>query len=245
MQFKGRELDPLRALDFKQRLRWVADNFPAGRAGISTSFQHSGMVLVDARCELKLDAIRVYTIDTERLITDIYMFMDKVEQYYGISIERHRPDPDEVERMVKQHGLYLFFDSKEKQEFCCGVRKIKPHNKVLDTLDVWITGLRREQSDTRAETPLYQVIERKAGPVLKLNPLFDWSDEQIIAYTRERNIPVCPLYEQGYPSFSCEICTTPVLPHEDKRAGRWRWFNRTGHNKECGLHVNDKQISPY
>ncbi|MBI4180251.1 phosphoadenylyl-sulfate reductase [bacterium] len=236
MKFRGHDLSALESLDVDGRLTWAAERFP-GRTGIGTSFQHSGMILIDARVRLKLDGIRVYTIDTERLLPETYDFIQTVEKRYGIRIECLKPDPAEIRKMVADHGLYLFFDSREKQEYCCYLRKVKPNEQALDGLDVWITGLRRGQSESRGATPLYEILDRPNGQVLKLNPLYDWPEERIQAEVKKRNIPVHPLYAQGYPSFGCVICTTPIRPGENPRAGRWRWFNAVDDKKECGLHV--------
>lgn len=242
MKFKSHDLSPLEKLDVDGRLTWIAKRFP-NRAGISTSFQHSGMILIDTRVRLKLDAIRIYTIDTERLLPETYNFIKTVETHYGIRIERQKPDPVEIKKMVGDHGLYLFFDSKEKQEYCCYLRKVKPNERILGELDVWITGLRRAQSESRKVTPLYEIIEQNGREILKINPLFDWTDQKIEETVRRNRVPVHPLYSKGYPSFGCVICTTPIRPGEDKRAGRWRWFNSVDDKKECGLHVPQKSFS--
>ncbi len=236
MNFNGHDLSALDSLDVAGRLRWVADRF-GGRAGIGTSFQRNGMLLIDLRCRHKLDGIQIYTVDTERLLPETYPFIETIDRHYGIRIDVLRPDAAEVRKMVDDHGLYLFFDSKEKQEHCCSIRKVKPNERMLDKIDVWITGLRREQSAFRKQTPLYEVLDRHGRPILKLNPLYDWTDERIVEYIRANDVPVHPLYEQGFASFGCVICTTPIRPGEDKRAGRWRWFNAVDDKKECGLHL--------
>lgn len=240
MDFCGHDLTGLDRLDVAGRLKWVSDRFPS-RAGIGTSFQHSGMLLIDLCARHRLNGIRIYTVDTERLLPETYSFIKTVEAHYGIAIEVHRPDPGEVRTMVDQHGLYLFFDSKEKQEYCCNLRKVKPNDRVMEGLDVWVTGLRRAQSDYRSTIPLYEVIDRGGRAILKLNPLFDWTDQQIEDHVKANKVPVHPLYAQGYPSFGCVICTTPIRPGEDSRAGRWRWFSAIDSKKECGLHLPEKR----
>lgn len=243
MKFHGHDISGLDGLELEDRLRWVNEKFPT-RAGIGTSFQHSGMVLIDVRCRAKLDGIRIYTVDTERLLPETYDFIKTVEKHYGIRIEIHRPKAEELRKMVNQHGLYLFFDSREKQEYCCYLRKVKPNERVLEGLDVWITGLRREQSEHRKKTPLYEIVERAGKRILKLNPLYDWTEQDIQDQVKKKKIPVHPLYAEGFPSFGCVICTTPIRPGEDKRAGRWRWqrSDTVDNKKECGLHIPQKEM---
>ena len=230
-------LDELNAMEAEELLAWAASNF-GDRAGIVTSFQNTGCVTIDlaARGESPL---RVLTIDTLRLPQETYDVMDAVERRYDIKIERFQPDSDAVARMVKQHGEFLFFDSKPKQEHCCSVRKVEPNQRALASLDVWITGLRRDQSNFRKEVPKASFTTQNGHRLLKLSPLADWTEERLWEYIRLYGVPYNALYDKGYTSLGCVICTTPTLPHEDKRAGRWRWFNQfdAGDKKECGIHV--------
>jgi phosphoadenylyl-sulfate reductase (thioredoxin) len=158
------------------------------------------------------------------------------------------PPEKELNRMVEQHGEFLFYDSREKQEYCCHVRKVLPNQKALDSLDVWVTGLRRDQSASRANLPRLEVIEHHqttggTRPVLKVNPLVDWTEKQVAEYLKTHKIPNHPLFEKKLPggwryeSLGCILCTTPIGPHEAPRAGRWRWFNALDDKKECGLHL--------
>ncbi|MEW6753427.1 MAG: phosphoadenylyl-sulfate reductase [Candidatus Latescibacterota bacterium] len=222
-------------------LRWASSQFD-GRAAISTSFQTTGMVMLHMAWEEGLD-LRVATVDTLRLHPETYAFMREVAARYGRPLEVVQPDPGQVQRMVERFGEYLFFDSKEKQEYCCQVRKVRPHNELLRTLDCWITGLRRDQSSYRQDTTRKASLVSEYGTarrILKLAPLADWSEEEVRRYCQGHGVPVHPLYELGYPSFGCVICATPVRPGEPKRAGRWRWFNesRQSDAKECGLHYS-------
>ena len=236
----------LEALDFEAMpaekiLRWVSETF-AERAVLLTSFQHTGVAMIHMAAELDLD-LRIATIDTLRLPEETYRFIAEVEERYQRPIEICQPDPKQVEKMVGQHGEFLFFDSKFKQEHCCSVRKVRPRDKLLQTVDCWISGLRRDHSSFRQQTPkaamhLEYGTQRK---ILKLNPLADWTEEQLLDFNRRNNVPQHALYSQGYTSIGCVICSTPNLPGEDKRAGRWRWFNGSdggSGDKECGLHYN-------
>ncbi|CAI8030623.1 Phosphoadenosine phosphosulfate reductase [Geodia barretti] len=214
------------------------------RAAIVTSGQLSGMILLHMAYENKLP-FRACTIDTLRLFPETYEFFDHIEAHYNIRIERITPEPEAVDRMVANHGEFLFFDSKQKQEYCCNIRKVEPMQRLLDTLDVWFSGLRRDQSSNRQSTPKAEIIEHKGRSILKVNPLADWPEARIWEYIHKHDIPVNPLmepqkYGQYYESLGCVICTTPILPGEPKRAGRWRWQNAPSsdeeNKKECGIH---------
>jgi len=233
------------SMSAEELLGWASQAFP-GRGVINTSFQYTGTAMIHMACALGLD-LRFATIDTLRLQPETYAFIREIEARYGCAIEIIRPKEEMVERMVERFGEYLFFDSKEKQEYCCQVRKVKPNNELLKSVDCWITGLRRDQSAHRQETASKADLVPEYGTrrkILKLSPLADWSEERLLQYIERNDIPVHPLYEQGYPSFGCVICSTPTRPGESKRAGRWRWFNENsqpaegGDHKECGLHYN-------
>ncbi len=214
------------------------------RAAIGTSGQLTGSVLVDLAVRAGV-LPRVFTVDTGRLFPETLDFFGRLEARYGIAIERVRPDPDAVTRMVAEHGEHLFFDSREKRELCCRVRKVLPNEAVLGTLDVWITGLRGDQSAARRGTARLRRIARPGGEggngtILKAAPLADWSEREVRDYAGKNGVPVHPLLEtqlpggRTYASLGCVICTTPVAPGESARAGRWRWL--AGGDKECGLH---------
>ena len=214
------------------------------RAAIVTSGQLSGMALIHLAHENNLP-FRVCTLDTLRLFAETYDFFEQVEARYGIQIERITPDPEEVDRMVSRHGEHLFFDSKDKQNHCCEIRKVRPMQRLLDTLDVWLTGLRRDQSEHRGLTPKSELINHGGRSVLKVNPLAHWTEEQVWQFISENDVPVNPLLKPDkhgayFESLGCVICTTRILPGEPKRAGRWRWQNAaaTDNNKECGLHFS-------
>jgi phosphoadenosine phosphosulfate reductase len=191
---------------------------------------------------------RVFTIDSLRLFPETYRFIQELEKKYNLTVERFGPDPAEVDAMVREYGEHLFFDSKERQELCCRVRKVEPNLRALDSLDAWITGLRADQSSFRAKTKRFEIIQHArpglpARPILKVAPLSDWTEERLRRYLDENNVPVHPLFKTDLPggwryeSLGCVLCTTPIGPHEPRRAGRWRWFNQGDDKKECGLHL--------
>ena len=234
-------LDTLNGMDAEELLQWAGKHHGA-QAGIVTSFQNTGCVMIDMASRVAPD-LRVLTVDTWRLHEETYSFIEEIEKRYDLSVERYEPDPKSVHRMIQQHGEFLFFDSKAKQEYCCHIRKVEPNRRALATLDVWITGLRKDQSDGRKETPKVSLIEQEGRPLLKLCPLAEWSEDDVWDYIRERDIPYNRLYDKGYTSIGCIICTTPTKPGEDKRAGRWRWFNSLEQsNKECGIHIGGSGI---
>ena len=213
------------------------------RAGIVTSFQNTGCVMIDMARRVA-PKMRVLTVDTLRLHRETYELIDRIEAHYGIGVERFKPDPDRLARMIEQHGEYLFFDGRLKQEYCCQVRKVEPNRRALATVDVWITGLRRDQSPGRADTDKAAWVRTEGREILRVCPLVDWTDERMAAYIADHDVPRNALYGKGYASIGCEICSTPTLAREDKRAGRWRWFNHLGdgHSKECGIHKDGSGI---
>jgi len=191
---------------------------------------------------------RVFTIDTLRLFPETYELFDAIEKKYRIKVERIQPEPEKIKKMVAEHGEYLFLDSKEKQEYCCNLRKVEPNEKVLDTLDVWLTGLRSDQSKQRAATERFEILPRgkEKRRILKVAPLVDWTEEKLREYIKTNEVPMHKLLEGRkdgwyYESLGCVICTTPIGPNEPRRAGRWRWFNAGEvDGKECGIHVVHK-----
>ncbi len=215
------------------------------RAAIGTSGQLTGTVMIDLAVQAGVKP-RVFTIDTLRLFPETYELFEQIEKKYGIKVERVQPDPAKIKKMVAENGEYLFFDSKEKQEFCCHLRKVEPNERVLDTVDVWMTGLRVDQSKARADTKKCEIIfhGKDKRPILKVAPLLDWTEKQLRDYMAVNQVPMHKLlnWNQGgwyYESLGCVICTTPIGPNEPRRAGRWRWFNAMeGDDKECGIHNN-------
>ena len=180
---------------------------------------------------------RFFTLDTGRLPQETYDIMDIVRKKYDISIEVLFPDTKEVEEMVKEKGLNLFYESVDNRKLCCEIRKVHPMNKILNTLDGWITGLRRDQTKNREDVKIFQ-LDHGHGGILKINPIVDWTWDQIQEYIKNNNLPYNSLLDKGFPSIGCEPCTRAIKPGEDIRAGRW-WWEQEG-NKECGLHIDHK-----
>jgi phosphoadenosine phosphosulfate reductase len=212
-------------------LRWALDRF--GRAlAVASSFSIEDCVVVDMAHKISPN-LRVFALDTGRLPEETYQTADRVRDKYGIAIEWQFPAREAVERLVRLKGPYSFMDSLENRHECCGIRKVEPLGRALAGLDAWVTGLRRDQSVTRAETPVIE-LDAGHGGIAKVNPIITWSDAELWAYADAQRVPVHPLHRQGYPSIGCRPCTRAVGPGEHPRAGRWWWENPE--SKECGLH---------
>ena len=214
-------------------LAWALERF-SPRLALSSSFGAEDVALIDMLWRIRPSA-RVFSLDTLRLHTETYGVIDAIRERYGIDIEILYPDLAAVDRMVKERGYNCFYQSVENRKLCCGIRKVEPLQRALASLDAWISGLRQDQAATRTEV---QKVERDEvhGGILKLNPLAEWSSEQVWAYIREHDVPYNSLHDQGYPSIGCAPCTRAVAPEEDPRAGRW-WWELDPSAKECGIHT--------
>ncbi|MBQ9230598.1 MAG: phosphoadenylyl-sulfate reductase [Prevotella sp.] len=203
----------------------------SGRIALSSSLSIEDQTLTDIIVRQDKKA-RIFTLDTGRLFPETYQLIDKTNLTYGIQIEVFFPDYREVQRMVREEGINLFYNSIESRHRCCQIRKIEPLNRAFQGLDVWICGLRREQSVTRQDM---QVVEwDEMHQLIKVNPLISWTEQQVWDYIRQHHVPYNKLHDKNYPSIGCEPCTRAVQPGEDVRAGRW-WWESPDH-RECGLH---------
>lgn len=182
--------------------------------------------------------MRIFTLDTGRLFAETYDLMEKTESRYGIRIEVFTPESKEVELMVREHGINLFYQSIDKRKLCCAVRKLHPLKRALGKLEAWVCGLRRGQALTRQQVDL--VEWDGVNELIKFNPLWNWTEQDIQTFVKEHNVPYNPLHDQGFLSIGCSCCTRAVKPGEDLRAGRWWW--EEPENKECGLHLKDGKL---
>jgi len=224
----------LEALEAEAILRLALEQLGSQRVALASSFGAEDMVILDLLARLT-ERPRVFTLDTGRLPQETYDLMDAARRRYGVEIEVYFPQPEAVETMVRAKGLNLFYESVENRRECCGVRKVEPLRRALATVDGWITGLRREQILTRAETPKIGPDEMHGG-IWKIAPLADWSDDGVWAYIRANEVPYNALHDRGYPSIGCAPCTRAVGPGEHPRAGRWWW--EEPEQRECGLHFD-------
>ena len=212
-------------------LGWAEAEFGAS-AVIASSFGVEDVVLIDLAFR-HAPRLGVFTLDTGRLPPETYDVMERVRRRYGVRIETYFPDRAAVEALENEKGFFSFRRSVEERKECCAIRKLEPLSRALRGKRAWVTGLRREQSVTRAGVDPVEV-DTAHGGILKLNPLARWTEAQVWRYARDESLPVNALHERGYPSIGCAPCTRAIAPSEDIRAGRW-WWESPGH-KECGLH---------
>ena len=205
-----------------------------GKVGLATSLGAEDQVLTDMIVTLD-SKTKIFTLDTGRVFPETYKILDETNKKYGINIEVYFPKSDKVEEMVNSKGINLFYDSIDNRKLCCGIRKIGPLKRALKEIDVWVTGLRKDQSVTRFFTPLVEWDE--GNQVIKVNPLLAWSEKETWNYIKERDVPYNELHDKGFPSIGCQPCTRAIEAGEDVRAGRWWW--ELPEHKECGLHVKE------
>jgi len=220
-------------LDAVDVLRRALDALGPERVALSASFGPEDIVILDLLTGV-VPRPRVFTLDTGRLPEETYALIERVRERFEIDVEVFAPDAAQVEAMVAERGPNLFYRSIDDRQRCCDVRKVRPLQRALATVDGWITGLRREQTMTRARTPKIG-LDLEHGLIWKVAPLADWTEAQVWAHIRERDLPYNALHDRGYPSIGCAPCTRAVEPGEDPRAGRWWW--ETDGARECGLHV--------
>jgi phosphoadenosine phosphosulfate reductase len=224
IEFEGEEPETV--------LGWALERFSPSIA-ISTAFQIDGVALIDMAYELD-NEVRVFSVDTGRFPAESFELIERLrERYPGLQLDLLSPNGDEISRMTTKHGPNLFYGKVDHRLLCCNIRKVRPLTRHLATLDAWITGLRRDQWASRTNIRKVE-IDHDHGAILKLNPLAEWTEEEVWDYVRERDVPYHPLYDRGYTSIGCAPCTRAIAPGEASRAGRWWW--ETNAPKECGIH---------
>jgi phosphoadenosine phosphosulfate reductase len=204
----------------------------AGKIVLTTSFGLEDQVILHLLSEHGSD-IELVTLDTGRLFPETYTLWAQSERRYGRRIRAISPRHDDLETLVERQGINGFYESRAARIACCHVRKVEPLDRALAGAQAWITGLRAEQSAYRQDMALV-TAETDRG-LIKLNPLFDWTREQVLSYATANDIPVNPLHAKGFASIGCAPCTRATAPGEPERAGRW-WWESEG-KTECGLHT--------
>jgi len=207
-----------------------------GKVAFSTSLGAEDQVITDMLAAARVP-VRIFTLDTGRMFPEIYDLLVITEKKYNLHIDVYFPEAGAVEKMVRSKGINLFYDSIENRKLCCQHRKTEPLKRALSGMEVWITGLRREQSVTRSG--LRTVEWDETNRLIKVNPLMDWTNNRVWEYIHSLKLPYNPLHDKGYPSVGCQPCTRAVRSGEDIRSGRWWW--EIPENKECGIHVANKK----
>jgi thioredoxin-dependent adenylylsulfate APS reductase len=226
VEFEGEEPDAV--------LAWALERF-SPRIAISTAFQLDGVALIDMAYTID-PGIKVFSVDTGRLPQETFDLIDALrERYPGLDLTLLSPEASHVEALVAAHGPNLFRESVSFRLLCCQVRKVLPLQRHLAGLDAWITGLRRDQWATRTNIRKVE-IDHDHGAIVKLNPLAEWTEDEVWDYVREHDVPYNALYDRGYTSIGCAPCTRAIAPGEDARAGRWWWEENAP--KECGIHCS-------
>jgi phosphoadenosine phosphosulfate reductase len=220
-------LQPPRDLEARSAedvLRWAYDEF-GDRLCLTCSWQRQSSVLVHMVSELGLD-IPVVELDTQLLFPETYATRDALVERYGLQLIRPRVLPVAEQHKVEGPNLW-----ERDPDRCCHIRKVEPLERALEPYDAWITGIRREQSLTRADARKVEWSDRYH--VWKIQPIVDWDAKRVDAYCLVNEVPVNPLHSAGYPSIGCMPCTRPVETGEDERAGRWQDSDKI----ECGIHA--------
>jgi len=221
----------LKECDIHEVLKHFLDKYN-GKIALASSLGAEDQVLTDLILQ-KDKNVKIFTLDTGRLHEQTYQVMDDTNNKYQIKMDVYYPDYKNIQELYKDQGINGFKQSVENRKSCCYMRKLEPLKRALSGLDVWITGLRRSQSQTREEMQLVEWDE--GNNLIKINPLIEWSEEDVWEYIENNNVPYNQLHKQGYPSIGCEPCTRAISEGEDIRAGRWWWENPE--HKECGLHL--------
>ena len=222
--------------DAKETLSWASEKF-GKKVKFASSLGLEDQVITDLIAK-NASEIEIFTLDTGRLFQETYDLIQRIEDHYRIKIHTYFPNTQDVEKMVTESGINLFYQSVENRKRCCGVRKIMPLRRALHGMEAWICGLRQSQSENR--TSIKKIEWDGGNDLIRINPLFDWTDEEIKGYIKDNNVPYNKLHDQNFPSIGCSCCTRSIKPGQDMRAGRWWWENKG--KKECGLHIVDGKI---
>lgn len=209
-------------------------HFAESKLAIAFSHQIEDTIAIDLvlKSGVARENIEVFTLDTKKLFNESLEYQAEVSHFFDIEIKPYFASDSAILELEKKIGEYGIYDSVENRKLCCAVRKIEPLKLALSGKIAWISGIRIAQSITRSDTQLVEADKNFA--LTKINPLFDWEDSKMWDYAKAQNLPINALYERGFSSIGCSICTRAIKKGEDIRAGRWWWENPN--HKECGLH---------
>jgi phosphoadenosine phosphosulfate reductase len=229
-QFAEKLNEELQGKDPAEILQYLLDKFP-GKVTLGSSMGAEDQVLIDMMSKCK-GTYSVFTLDTGRLFPETYELIDTTNKKYGLRIRVLFPDKQQIEEMVNSKGINLFYESVENRKLCCYLRKVEPLKRALPGNEIWITGLRKDQSVNRFFTKLVDWEEN--FKILKVSPLLNWTEKEVWNYIKKNNVPYNSLHDKNFPSIGCQPCTRAIKNGEDVRAGRWWW--ESPEHSECGLH---------
>jgi phosphoadenosine phosphosulfate reductase len=201
-----------------------------GKVVYSSSLGAESIVLTDLIWK-HVPQIEIFTLDTGRLPEETLNLIERLERKYNRRIRIYYPDPAALEAVVAKNGINGFYNSVENRQACCHVRKVEPFARAVKGAGAWVTGVRHEQSATRAQAK--PVDFDAANGLARISPILEWTHDEVWAYIRANKLPYNPLHDKGYPSIGCAPCTRAVEPGADSRSGRWWW--ESSDLKECGL----------
>ena len=216
----------------EETVRFISNTLGKEKVILASSMSIEDQVLTDMFLKINPES-RIFFIDTGRHFQKTYDLMEETMQRYKFNYEVYAPETNELETVLSKHSPNLFYESVELRKKCCEIRKVNPLKRVLSTVDGWICGLRRNQSQTRQEIEIFEWDNSHS--INKINPLAFWTEDMVWEYIKKNNVPSSYLYNNGFRSIGCQPCTRAVKPGEDVRSGRWWWEDPD--KKECGLHI--------
>jgi phosphoadenosine phosphosulfate reductase len=230
--------EAIKGLDTVSQLRLLAEKFE-GKIVFSTSFGWEDQAVTHMIFANDIP-IKVFTLETGRLFPETYYVWNRTLEIYGKPIHAYYPNTEAVQDMVNKKGPSSFYESVENRKECCYIRKIEPLKRALAGNEIWITGIRADQSANRED--MHNLEWDEGNKMTKFHPIFDWTLDDLKAYIKANNIVYNTLHDKGFPSIGCQPCTRAIMPGDDFRAGRWWWEDAS--KKECGLHVGGEELKP-
>lgn len=224
----------LLGLDVEQILAYI-DNHFGNKSVFSTSFGIEDQVITHFLARLNARTT-IFTLETGRLFPETYYVWNRTLEIYKLPIKTYFPKTEAVENLISEKGPASFYESIENRKECCFIRKIEPLKRAVKGYQIWITGIRAEQSENRDQMEMVEWDE--GNKIIKIHPLFHWTLSEVEDFLKKNFIPYNPLHDKGYPSIGCQPCTRAIVEGEDFRAGRWWWEDKS--KKECGLHMTSK-----
>lgn len=220
-----------------EQLRYLVNRFP-GQVVFSTSFGLEDQAITHL-VAAHAPGVKIFTLDTGRMFVETYSTWSRTVEKYRVKIDAYYPDAVVLQDFISSKGPNSFYESVENRKQCCHIRKVEPLQRALSGNQVWVTGIRAEQSPDRQDMPMVEWDE--ANQIIKFHPLLHWTWGQVKQYVSRNDVPYNPLHDKGFVSIGCAPCTRAIKPGEDFRAGRWWWEDNS--KKECGLHIHEQVLT--